>query len=136
MRRRAPDCALIYFSSHGSPEGIALADGLLTYDELAELLLGIGSVRPIVIVDACHAGAGFQPFPVRIGGVGGLPDDMESAWVSVVHGSTRGLRFFAAVSSEHGTCEEHAIRGGRFSRRFRRQLHLQRWCQARPFLSL
>lgn len=120
MRREAPDCALVYFSGHGSPEGIALADGLLTYDELAELLLGIGSVRPIVIVDACHAGAGFHPFLVRIGGVGGLADDMESAWVSVVQDSVRGLRFFAAVASGHSTYEEHAIRGGRFSWSLRR----------------
>jgi hypothetical protein len=122
MQREAPDCALVYFSGHGSPEGIALADGLLTYDELAELLLGIGSVRPIVIVDACHAGAGFHPFLVRIGGVGGLQDDMESEWISVVQDSVRGLRFFAAVASGHGTYEEHAIGGGRFSWSLRRGL--------------
>src|SRR5690606_22828803 len=107
----APDCAVVYFSGHGSPEGIALADGLLTYDTLAALLLGIGSARPIVIVDACHAAAGFRPFLVRVGGFG---EDIASDWASAVQESVQGLRFFAAVASGHSTYEDPAIRAGRF----------------------
>lgn len=115
IRRAAPDCVLVFFSGHGSPRGIALANGLLSYDELAARLAGVGATRPTVIIDACSAGAAFQPFLVRIGGVGGLDDGAADAWLMALEASAPGLRIFAAVADGEGTFEDRSLGAGRFS---------------------
>jgi len=53
-----PDGCIVYFSSHGAPQGMILGNALLTPTALASILDGTCGSRPtVVIVSACFSGA-------------------------------------------------------------------------------
>lgn len=59
--RTAAGC-LVYFSSHGSPDGVVLGDSILSPDTLKKMLNNSCSSRPtVVILSACYSGVFVQP---------------------------------------------------------------------------
>jgi hypothetical protein len=53
---------LIYFTSHGSPDGIVLADGLMTPSAMARIVDDACGERPaVVVVAACFSGVFIPP---------------------------------------------------------------------------
>jgi hypothetical protein len=61
LTQRARGGCLLYFTSHGSPEGIVVGDGLLSPSQLANLVDDYCGKRPTVaVVSACFSGV-FAP---------------------------------------------------------------------------
>jgi hypothetical protein len=59
--RTAAGC-LVYFTSHGSPDGVVLGDSILGPDSLEEMLNNSCSDRPtVVILSACFSGVFVHP---------------------------------------------------------------------------
>jgi hypothetical protein len=57
LSTRAPDGCLLYFSSHGGPDGVVVADELLAPSVLAAMLDQACGRRPtIVVISACFSG--------------------------------------------------------------------------------
>jgi hypothetical protein len=57
LSARAPEGCLLYFSSHGDPEGVVVADELLAPSVLAAMLDQACGRRPtIVVISACFSG--------------------------------------------------------------------------------
>ncbi|HEY6578482.1 MAG TPA: C13 family peptidase [Rhizomicrobium sp.] len=57
LSKRTSGC-LVYFSSHGSPDGLVLGDNLLQPARLASMLNGSCADKPtVVVVSACFSGA-------------------------------------------------------------------------------
>lgn len=57
VARTAQGGCLIYFSSHGAPQGILLGDALLPPAELANAVAGVCGQRPtVVVLSACFSG--------------------------------------------------------------------------------
>jgi hypothetical protein len=57
LAARAKDGCLVYFTSHGSPQAIALGEGYLTPAILAEVLKETCGTRPtVVVISACFSG--------------------------------------------------------------------------------
>jgi hypothetical protein len=57
LSARAPDGCLVYFSSHGGPEGVVVADDLLAPSVLGAMLDQACGQRPtIVVLSACFSG--------------------------------------------------------------------------------
>src|SRR6202042_1601434 len=53
---------LIYFTSHGSPDGIVLGDGLMTPAAMARIIDDACGERPaVVVVAACYSGVFIPP---------------------------------------------------------------------------
>jgi len=63
-----PDHFLFAWTGHGGENGIALADGILTYDELAYRLGAIDARVKVAIFSTCHAGAARRQFETRVAG--------------------------------------------------------------------
>ena len=62
LSNRTSGGCLIYFSSHGSTDGVALGDSVLTPDALKTMLNNTCSDRPtVVIVSACFSGVFVKP---------------------------------------------------------------------------
>jgi len=57
----ASDYLVFYFSGHGTDDGVAAADELLPYDDLAEMIRYVDALHVFFILDVCSAGsaAGF-----------------------------------------------------------------------------
>jgi hypothetical protein len=59
--RTAAGC-LVYFTSHGSPDGVVLGDSILSPDTLEKMLNNSCSDRPtVVILSACFSGVFVHP---------------------------------------------------------------------------
>lgn len=59
--RTAAGC-LLYFTSHGSPDGVVLGDSILSPDTLQKMVNNSCSSRPtVVILSACFSGVFVQP---------------------------------------------------------------------------
>ncbi len=62
LSNRTSGGCLVYFSSHGSPDGIVLGDSILEPKDLARMLDNSCSDRPtIVVLSACFSGVFVQP---------------------------------------------------------------------------
>ncbi|MGZ3461393.1 MAG: caspase family protein, partial [Archangium sp.] len=97
---------VVYFSGHGSYRGILAWDGLM---EFAELALAIRSLRadlPLLVLDACQAGAVHHHFD----GIGGLPapDDSASIYLELLRRAHPGLRVLTAVDRQTNAKERNA----------------------------
>jgi hypothetical protein len=103
----------IFFSGHGSPRGLLLADGELTYAELATYLSPIPTPHKVLVVDACFAGAAARLFNERIAGFGG--EALDEAWLEGLERACPGLRIFAAVGHDQKSREDTKLRGGLFT---------------------
>jgi hypothetical protein len=112
LRTVAPEHLMMYWSGHGSEEGIVLADGLFTYAEFGAALASVPSRTRTFIADTCHAGAAWMPL-IRTGGddVGGIEED----WAAALAAAVPGLRLLAAVSGTALAHEDHNIGGGRYT---------------------
>jgi hypothetical protein len=65
LARQAPGGCLIYFTSHGSPDGVALGDALLPPGRLNRMVSDACGERPtVVIISACFSGV-FVPALAR-----------------------------------------------------------------------
>jgi hypothetical protein len=105
-----PDHFLFAWTGHGGENGIALADGILTYDELAYRLGAIDARVKVAIFSTCHAGAARRQFETRVAGVG----DLARAWRNVLLAASPGLRLFTAVGPDELAHEDAGVRGSRF----------------------
>jgi hypothetical protein len=57
LTAKAPGGCLVYFSSHGAPEGVVVDDRLLSPDVLAAMLDDTCGARPtVVVISACFSG--------------------------------------------------------------------------------
>jgi hypothetical protein len=57
LTRRAPGGCLIYFTSHGSPDGIVVGEDLVSPRGLAAMVDGACGARPtVVVISACFSG--------------------------------------------------------------------------------
>ena len=60
--RRAPAGCLVYFTSHGTPEGIIVGPHLATPDMIAKLVTNACGHRPaVVVMSACYSGQFVEP---------------------------------------------------------------------------
>jgi len=104
----------VYFvfgwAGHGSEEGIALADGVLSYEELAWWLSAIDARVKVAVLATCHAGAAAVRFKTKIAGVG----DLGADWRRVLLRACPGLRLFAAVGTNALAYYDAAVGGSRF----------------------
>lgn len=57
ITQEAPTHFLLFFSGHGSPEGICLSDQTMRFGELARWLTAVQARHTFSILDTCHAGA-------------------------------------------------------------------------------
>lgn len=103
---------LLFFSGHGSREGIWLADGMLSYIELARLLRATGIERILVILDTCHAGAS------TIIGSDGKIASVSSDFLAAMAAAAPGVRILASARAEEFSYESPL--GGRFTSAFLR----------------
>ena len=102
LARQPPEFLLLYFSGHGSKEGILLSDGLLEFSVLAQRLRAINTRTTLIIFDTCHAAAygGF----VREGDVAGVGDyEDELAWAKMLAQSRPGTRMLLPLKLTDGT---------------------------------
>ncbi len=58
--RFIPEPVVLYFSSHGSPEGISVADGSVTPEQIAAVMRGASNIR-LLHFGACEVMAGDAP---------------------------------------------------------------------------
>lgn len=115
LARQPPEFLLLYFSGHGSKEGILLSDGLLEFSVLAQRLRAINTRTTLIIFDTCHAAAygGF----VREGDVAGVGDyEDELAWAKMLAQSRPGTRMLFSTSAT--TLSHEATGNGRFTSAF------------------
>jgi hypothetical protein len=62
LSNRTSGGCLVYFSSHGSPDGVVLGDSTLSPDSLKSMLNNTCSDRPtVVIISACFSGVFVKP---------------------------------------------------------------------------
>jgi hypothetical protein len=62
LARRAKGGCLIYFTSHGTPDGMVMGDALLAPDQMKEMVDSSCGARPSVIVmSSCFSGQFVQP---------------------------------------------------------------------------
>ncbi len=108
-----PDQLTLYFSGHGGPEGIALADDILTYKELGELLRDLRSPHTTVVLDTCHAGSAIRLHDRPVVGFGG--EELDTAWAQALRRACPDLRIFAAVGPTELSREDPGLRGGVFT---------------------
>ena len=97
------DQVVVYFSGHGSQQGILTWDGLLGFTELARSIRSIHARWHLLVLDACEAGAVHQHFE----GVGGLPapDDSAGIYLELLHHAHPGLRVITAVDRQTNATE-------------------------------
>ena len=62
LSSRAPDGCLIYFTSHGSPDGVVVGDDIFSPKDFARMVNNACASRPtVVVVSACFSGV-FVPY--------------------------------------------------------------------------
>ncbi|MCC6647893.1 MAG: caspase family protein [Polyangiaceae bacterium] len=115
LERQPPDCLVMSFSGHGSPQGILLSDGLLPYTVLGAALRRVPSRIKTIFLDACHAGAAIPILRDKVATVAGVGGWFEPAWQFALAAACDGLRVFAAVSPDTNAYEDHERRSGRFT---------------------
>lgn len=110
----------LYFGwcGHGNEDGIALADGALSYAELGHLLGRINARTKVAVFSTCHSGSAAQLLDVRVAGLAGF----DRAWHEVLQAACPGLRLFMAGGPNDLAYEDGRIRGSRFMFAFRRAL--------------
>lgn len=111
LRLGQPEHLVIYWCGHGNEYGIALMDGLFSYQELGAWLEAIPSRTRTVILNTCHAGAAW-PVIATTGGIGGA---LELAWADALRRAVPGLRLLAAVSATELAHEDYTIKGTRYT---------------------
>lgn len=97
------DQVVVYFSGHGSHEGILAWDGLMGFTELAHSIRSIRARWHLLVLDACEAGAVHQHFE----GIGGLPapDDSAGIYLALLRRAHPGLRVITAVDRQTNATE-------------------------------
>ncbi len=60
--KRAPEGCLVYFTSHGTPQGIIVGDALATPEMIGKLVNTACGHRPsVVVMSACYSGSSSFP---------------------------------------------------------------------------
>ncbi|MDI3288660.1 caspase family protein [Polyangium sp. 15x6] len=106
MARIGTEYLLFYFSGHGGEDGIALADGTLSYRRLHKALQEVSARAVLVILDACQSGTFGKV--VEVGGIG-------RSWAELLESAMPGMRMFFAARSDENTMEGGGVPGGRFT---------------------
>lgn len=50
------DVVILFFSGHGTPEGLVAYDGIVTYEEIRNIFSSSNCTNKMVFADACYAG--------------------------------------------------------------------------------
>jgi len=112
VARRAPSVFYFFDSGHGSPKGIVLGDGVLTFDELAGWVRRVNAPHSLVALDICHAGAYLQKEGALgdtiVGGVG-------LDYLDALANATEGNRVFCSVGADRLAAEGGGVRNGHFT---------------------
>lgn len=103
LARLQPTYLMLYFGGHGSAKGIALSDGLYSYERLKMHLAAIGAHATIVVLNCCEAAGMFKSGTI-VGGLGGL-EPVSTAWGTRLLSAGSGVRVFAAADSNANTYE-------------------------------
>lgn len=106
---RAPDYLVFYFAGHGTPTGIVLADGEMSFAELADLLRGTGAQWMLTILDSCHSGG-----LLEVAGVptGLAPRTIDSDAVRLLLQAGPGNRVICSVAADKLSREGGGIANG------------------------
>ncbi len=113
-----PEHLVFYFSGHGGPHGLALADGQLSYENLSALIGLADATNVFVILDSCSAGSALGQFKeASVGGVG-----MPPHWAEVLANATPGTRLVFSTGAGRAAGESSELRGGVFTHYFLRAL--------------
>jgi hypothetical protein len=110
LKAQPPLYLLIYFSGHGSDEGILLRDGLFRFEWLAKLLRQVDARSTIVILDSCHAAAYGRH--VKTAEVAGIDED-TAIWLRALAAARPGMRLIFATSADQLSYETD--NNGRFT---------------------
>lgn len=112
ISRAHPEFFVFYFSGHGSPNSLSLADEKLRFSDLYSAIAKIRAERTIVILDSCHA-AGYANYtpggPIRLGGV------PTRSWLDLLAEATPGTRLIFAVGEDRLSSENNVIENGVFT---------------------
>lgn len=106
---QAPAYLVFYFAGHGTPTGIVLADGEMTFAELADLLRGTGAEWMLTILDSCHSGGLLEVAGIPIAGGPGTID--PDALRLLLHAAP-GNRVICSVAADKLSREGGGIANG------------------------
>lgn len=77
LAKRAKGGCLLYFTSHGTPDGMVMGDGLLTPAQMKEMVdTACGDKPSVIVMSSCYAGQFVEPLrgPNRIVMTAARPD--------------------------------------------------------------
>ncbi len=114
-----PEYLVFYFSGHGNDEGIALADGDLTYETLAAYIRYVEAPYTFVILDVCSA-ASAAPF-LKEAVVGGL-GTLKESWLAALASATPGTRLIFSTGANKSALEPVNLGNGLFTHFFLKAL--------------
>jgi hypothetical protein len=98
------------WAGHGGSDGIALADGLLSYAELGERVERIDARTKMAFFGTCHAGGAERMFEERVAGLAGL----DFAWSQALQAACPGLRVLMAVGRNQVAYDDPKVQSSRF----------------------
>jgi len=123
----APRYFILYFSGHGSEDGLACSDGLFHFAKLARWLKLIGAEKSLCVLDTCHS-ASFNRF-MKIAGEPGFAGVPTVSWFELLASATPGIRLAFSTGADRLSVESPAYQNGVFTHFFLRGLR-----KARPDL--
>lgn len=105
-----PGFLLFFFSGHGTPTGIVLADGEMTFIELASWFQRIDAHAMLTILDSCHSGGFTEVGGIAAGRatVGGI--DLDA--LEVLTNALPGNRIICSVAADRLASEGGGIANG------------------------
>lgn len=95
------DVVILFFSGHGTPEGLVAYDGIVTYEEIRNIFSGTNCTNKMVFADACYAGR------LRVAGRGNGSSSQN--------GQDQNVLFFLSSRSNETSLEVHGLRNGLFT---------------------
>lgn len=101
----SPEVVLLFFSGHGSSQGLGLADGIFRHEWLRAALRAINPHVSLVVLDTCDAASYFQKRAAAVLGAALTPD-----WQTLLAHATPGTRVMAATHVNQ-KAREYADRG-------------------------
>lgn len=94
------DVVILFFSGHGTPEGLVAYDGIVTYEEIRNVFSACACTNKLVFADACYAGR------LRVSGGRGN---------SHSGGSDQNVLFFLSSRSDETSLEVPGMSNGLFT---------------------
>jgi hypothetical protein len=114
-RLSEPDFFALTFDGHGSPRGIGVRDGLMSYEHLREEIDSVGAVGALTIIDSCYSGSLLRN---KIAGLSGLDPDFDH----VLGMAKDGVRVLCGSLPQQASWHVPALKGPAFTWALRRAM--------------